>query len=130
MLFIFHAHSTRCLPIPPPCCKVSVLTPQHPCLGPQGGSNAMLSEGEDGEEGSSMVPEDIGRRAAHALLDEVARGGVVDSGHQGLVLLLCALGPEEINEVRLGPLTPYAGGAPGAGRCGRSWTGDERAGRE
>ena len=26
---------------------------------------------------------------------------------QGLLLLLCALGPEEINEVRLGPLTPY-----------------------
>lgn len=27
---------------------------------------------------------------------------------QGLLLLLCALGPEEINEVRLGPLTPYS----------------------
>lgn len=27
---------------------------------------------------------------------------------QGLVLLLCALGPEEMSEVRLGPLTPHA----------------------
>ena len=27
---------------------------------------------------------------------------------QGLVLLLCALGPEELSEVRLGPLTPQA----------------------
>ncbi len=27
---------------------------------------------------------------------------------QGLVLLMCALGPEELNEVRLGPLTPHA----------------------
>ena len=27
---------------------------------------------------------------------------------QGVLLLLCALGPEEGNEVRLGPLTPYA----------------------
>ena len=27
---------------------------------------------------------------------------------QGLLLLLCALGPREINQVRLGPLTPYA----------------------
>ena len=27
---------------------------------------------------------------------------------QGLVILLCALGPEELNEVRLGPLTPHA----------------------
>ena len=27
---------------------------------------------------------------------------------QGLAILLCALGPDEINEVRTGPLTPYA----------------------
>ena len=27
---------------------------------------------------------------------------------QGLLLLMCALGPGEINEIRLGPLTPYA----------------------
>lgn len=60
------------------------------------------------EEGSEAVPEDVGRRAARLLLEEMQRGGVVDSGHQGLVLLLCALGPEEVNEVRLGPLTPYA----------------------
>ena len=26
---------------------------------------------------------------------------------QGLVILLCALGPEELNEVRMGPLTPH-----------------------
>lgn len=55
-----------------------------------------------------VVPEDAGRRAAHLLLEEINRGGVVDSTHQGLVLMLCALGPEEVNEVRLGPLTPYA----------------------
>ena len=27
---------------------------------------------------------------------------------QGLLLLFCAMGPEEVNEVRLGPLTPHA----------------------
>ncbi len=27
---------------------------------------------------------------------------------QGMLLLFCALGPEEISEVRLGPLSPYA----------------------
>jgi RNA 3'-terminal phosphate cyclase-like protein len=62
----------------------------------------------DGGGGDEAVPEDVGRRAAAALLEEVRRGGVVDSGHQGLLLLLCALGPEEVNEARLGPLTPYA----------------------
>ena len=29
-------------------------------------------------------------------------------GVQGLAIMLCALGPEEINEIRVGPLTPYA----------------------
>lgn len=29
-----------------------------------------------------MVPEDIGRRAAYTLLDEIQRGGVVDGSHQ------------------------------------------------
>lgn len=55
-----------------------------------------------------QVPEDIGRKAGFTLLEEISKGGVVDTAHQALVLLLCAFGPEEINEVRLGPLTPYA----------------------
>lgn len=55
-----------------------------------------------------VVPEDIGRAAAQLLLEEVSRGGVTDGTHQGLLLLMAALGPEEMNEVRLGPLTPYA----------------------
>ncbi|KFM25014.1 RNA 3'-terminal phosphate cyclase-like protein [Auxenochlorella protothecoides] len=59
---------------------------------------------------SQSTAEDVGRAAAAALLEEVSRGGVADSMHQALVLTLCALGPEEINEVRLGPLTPYAVG--------------------
>jgi RNA 3'-terminal phosphate cyclase len=46
-----------------------------------------------------VVPEDIGRAAAQLLLDEVARGGVTDGTHQGLLLLLAALGPEEMNQV-------------------------------
>lgn len=55
-----------------------------------------------------VVPEDVGRAAAQLLLDEVARGGVVDGAHQGLLLLLAALGAEEASAVRLGPLTPHA----------------------
>ncbi|PSC69440.1 18S rRNA biogenesis RCL1, partial [Micractinium conductrix] len=71
-----------------------------------GGAGAAAAAGDGGEAG--VVPEDIGQRAAHLLLEEVQRGGVVDSSHQGLVLLLCALGPQEMSEVRLGPLTPHA----------------------
>jgi RNA 3'-terminal phosphate cyclase-like protein len=46
-----------------------------------------------------VVPEDIGRAAAQLLLEEVSRGGVTDGTHQGLLLMMAALGPEEMNEV-------------------------------
>jgi hypothetical protein len=42
-----------------------------------------------------------GRALFHAqsLLEEIRRGGVVDSAHQSFILTLCALGPQEMNEV-------------------------------
>jgi RNA 3'-terminal phosphate cyclase-like protein len=70
---------------------------------------AEVASGVGGENTvQQRVPEDVGRQAACMLLEEVSKGGVVDTSHQGLLLLLCAVGPEEINEARLGPLTPYA----------------------
>ncbi|GAX85703.1 hypothetical protein CEUSTIGMA_g13117.t1 [Chlamydomonas eustigma] len=84
------------------------------------GSRIMSSQGtgrsDEGLNGGSrvgeneplLVPEDIGSLAAHALLEEISRGGVVDGTHQSMVLLLAAIGPEEANQVRLGPLTPQA----------------------
>ena len=35
---------------------------------------------EQGE--AAMVPEDVGQKAAHMLLEEVSRGGVTDGTHQ------------------------------------------------
>mmetsp|Transcript_17590 Transcript_17590/g.30185 ORF Transcript_17590/g.30185 Transcript_17590/m.30185 type:complete len:382 (+) Transcript_17590:112-1257(+) len=72
-------------------------------------------EGEQSEEALQrgdqeplIVPEDIGQAAAHALLEEIRRGGAVDSSHQPLILTLCALAPKQIQQVRLGPLTAQA----------------------
>ena len=45
--------------------------------------------------------------AAGLLLDEVARGGCVDTSNQALALLLCVLGPEDVSRIRLGRLTPF-----------------------
>ena len=39
---------------------------------------------------------------------EIARGGVCDSTHQPLVLLLMAIGPDMITKARLGPLSTRA----------------------
>mmetsp|Transcript_41420 Transcript_41420/g.132303 ORF Transcript_41420/g.132303 Transcript_41420/m.132303 type:complete len:369 (+) Transcript_41420:173-1279(+) len=64
-------------------------------------------DGEGGE-GLLVVPEDVGAHAARCLLEEARRGGVCDSLHQGLLLLLCAVGADEVSKVRLGALTPHA----------------------
>ncbi|XP_022699788.1 RNA 3'-terminal phosphate cyclase-like protein [Varroa jacobsoni] len=54
-----------------------------------------------------MIPEDIGKKAAVRLVQEIYRGGCVDTANQSLVLLLMALGPTDISKYQLGPLTPY-----------------------
>ncbi|KAF3783856.1 putative RNA 3'-terminal phosphate cyclase-like protein [Nymphaea thermarum] len=53
-------------------------------------------------------PEDLGVQAASLLLEEIKQGGVVDSTHQGLLFLLCALCPQDVSKVRVGKLSPYA----------------------
>eukprot|EP00246_Nothoceros_aenigmaticus_P007369 TRINITY_DN21114_c0_g1_i1.p1 TRINITY_DN21114_c0_g1~~TRINITY_DN21114_c0_g1_i1.p1 ORF type:complete len:340 (+),score=40.22 TRINITY_DN21114_c0_g1_i1:53-1021(+) len=55
-----------------------------------------------------VLPEDVGSKAAFLLLEAVKRGGVVDSTHQGLLFLLCALCPEDVSKVRVSKLSPYA----------------------
>ncbi|XP_072998054.1 probable RNA 3'-terminal phosphate cyclase-like protein [Typha latifolia] len=54
-----------------------------------------------------MPPEDVGVQVASMLLEEIDQGGVVDSTHQGLLFLLCALCPQDVSKVRVGKLTPY-----------------------
>uniref|UniRef100_A0A0C9RFU7 TSA: Wollemia nobilis Ref_Wollemi_Transcript_29431_1497 transcribed RNA sequence n=1 Tax=Wollemia nobilis TaxID=56998 RepID=A0A0C9RFU7_9CONI len=54
-----------------------------------------------------MLPEDIGSQGARMLLEEIKQGGVVDSTHQGLLFLLCALCPEDVSKVRVGKLSAY-----------------------
>ena len=51
--------------------------------------------------------EDLGLDAAKFLLEEIFRGGCVDSTSQSLALLLAALGPKDVSRVVTGPLTDY-----------------------
>lgn len=62
---------------------------------PQGEPDSLRAPGDD----PLVVPEDVGKAAAQLLLDEVSRGGVVDGAHQGLLLVLAALGSEQISRV-------------------------------
>ncbi|MCO5572838.1 hypothetical protein L7F22_026597 [Adiantum nelumboides] len=62
----------------------------------------------DNEKQSPLLPEDLGTHASRLLLEEIKQGGVVDSTHQGLLFLFCALCPEDVCKVRVGKLTPSA----------------------
>ncbi|KAL1199184.1 putative RNA 3'-terminal phosphate cyclase-like protein [Cardamine amara subsp. amara] len=64
--------------------------------------------GEVDVEKQERVPsEDTGVEVASWLLHEIEKGGVVDSTHQGLLFILCALCQKDISKVRVGTLSPY-----------------------
>ncbi|KAM9794074.1 RNA 3'-terminal phosphate cyclase-like protein isoform X2 [Syngnathus typhle] len=58
-------------------------------------------------QGEPVLPEDLGRNCAKLLLEEVYRGGCVDSSNQSLALLLMTLGQQDVSKLLLGPLSPY-----------------------
>lgn len=58
-------------------------------------------------EGQPVVPEDLGKQAAEMLLEEIYKGGCVDSRHQSVVLLYMILGQRDVSKILTGPLTPY-----------------------
>ncbi|KAJ4751641.1 RNA 3-terminal phosphate cyclase-like protein [Rhynchospora pubera] len=64
-------------------------------------------EEEMDEKPKLTPPEELGEQAASMLLEEIEQGGVVDSTHQGLLFILCALCPPDVSKVRVGKLTPY-----------------------
>ena len=52
------------------------------------------------------MPEDLGERCAHALLDEIFAGGVVDANNQASLLLLAAVSSgDAISQLKLGRVT-------------------------
>lgn len=55
----------------------------------------------------ALLPEDLGVRGAVMLLEEVRKGGCIDTGSQSIALLLMCLGPEDVSRVRLGKLSQY-----------------------
>lgn len=59
------------------------------------------------ENRGSELPEDLGVRGAALLLEEIRKGGCVDSIAQSLTLLLMCLGPEDVARIRLGTLSQY-----------------------
>ncbi|XP_058157789.1 RNA 3'-terminal phosphate cyclase-like protein isoform X2 [Dasypus novemcinctus] len=68
--------------------------------------SAELASNPQGQ-GVAVLPEDLGRNCARLLLEEIYRGGCVDSTNQSLALLFMTLGQQDVSKVLLGPLSPY-----------------------
>jgi RNA 3'-terminal phosphate cyclase-like protein len=58
--------------------------------------------------GDPSVPEDIATQAAHNLLEEIYRGGCVDSANQHLAFLYMALNQKDVSRILTGILSPYS----------------------
>ena len=58
-------------------------------------------------ERGSELPEDLGKRGACLLLEEIRRGGCIDTSCQSLALLWMCLTPEDVSRLRLGTLSQY-----------------------
>ena len=54
------------------------------------------------------LPEDLGKRGAYTLLEEIRRGGCIDTGSQSLAFLWMALTPEDVSRIRVGTLSQYS----------------------
>ncbi|XP_014248342.1 probable RNA 3'-terminal phosphate cyclase-like protein [Cimex lectularius] len=57
--------------------------------------------------GQRQTPEDMGKTTAWLLLEEIARGGLVDSSFQSLACLFIAFGQKDVTQLVVGPLSPY-----------------------
>lgn len=68
-----------------------------------------ISNPKGSDQGPS-VAEEVGSKAAYLLLEEIYRGGCVDSTNQSLAALLMVLGAQDVSKVQTGPLSPYTMG--------------------
>eukprot|EP00756_Hemistasia_phaeocysticola_P061380 Hpha_TRINITY_DN4861_c0_g1::TRINITY_DN4861_c0_g1_i1::g.20318::m.20318/K11108/RCL1; RNA 3'-terminal phosphate cyclase-like protein len=67
-------------------------------------SEELVAAPQSADLGESTA-EDVGLACAKLLLDQIKKGGCVDSHHQALAIILMALSPEEVSMIRFGELT-------------------------
>jgi len=54
------------------------------------------------------LPEDLGLKAAAMLLEEIQKGGCIDTGTQSISFLFMCLSPEDVARIRVGSLSQYS----------------------
>ena len=81
------------------------------CSLPKGSSSMRKSGGDGGDGGEEVgpsVPEDVALKATHNLLEEIYRGGCVDSSNQYLAFLLMVLNQKDVSRILSGILSPFS----------------------
>lgn len=68
---------------------------------------AELVSNPKGSNQGPTVPEDLGKEAAKCLLEEIYRGGCVDSVSQSVAALMMVLGQQDVSKLQTGQLTDY-----------------------
>lgn len=66
------------------------------------------SKAGTGDRAAIELPEDLGQRGACLLLEEIRRGGCIDTSLQSLAFLWMALTPEDVSRIRVGTLSQYS----------------------
>ncbi|TRY57213.1 hypothetical protein DNTS_003287 [Danionella cerebrum] len=71
------------------------------------GAELVSDPQEEKTRSQSHTPEELGVACAKLLLEEIYRGGFVDSTNQSLALLYMTLGKQDVSKALLGPLSSY-----------------------
>ena len=68
----------------------------------------LASQNQQQSQESKELPDELGQRGAVLLLEEIRRGGCIDTNCQSLALLWMCLTPEDVSRIRIGTLTQYS----------------------
>ncbi|KAJ8306596.1 hypothetical protein KUTeg_017141 [Tegillarca granosa] len=68
---------------------------------------AEMASNPKGSEKGPTIPEDLGKDTAKLLMEEIYRGGCVDSNNQSMTAVLMVLGQQDVSKVQTGELSPY-----------------------
>ena len=69
--------------------------------------SAEYTSSPKGSSNGPTIPEDLGKLSAKLLLEEIYRGGCIDSTCQGMTSLFMVLGQQDVSKVKTGPLSQY-----------------------
>eukprot|EP00943_MAST-04B_sp_MAST-4B-sp1_P003938 g3938.t1 len=78
------------------------------CLISESTTGVIYSAEEMAMGNGAILPEELGRKSAELLCEEISNGGCVDTSCQSLYFLLMAVSEESVSKIRAGKLSTYS----------------------